>query len=154
MLASIAINLTFLGTFKYVGFFVAEAAEVLNLLGFQANVRVLQIVLPVGISFYTFQSLGYVIDVYRGKHPPTRNLLNYALYVAFFPQLVAGPIERAAHMMPQYGRERTFSRAKLRVGLAAHDLGPIQESRDRRQPGTVCRRRLWRSVRIQLARRF
>jgi D-alanyl-lipoteichoic acid acyltransferase DltB (MBOAT superfamily) len=117
LIASITINLTFLGTFKYAGFFVTEAAELLSWLGFQANVPVLQIVLPVGISFYTFQSIGYVIDVYRGKHPPTFNLLDYALYVAFFPQLVAGPIERASHMLPQFARERTFSRAAFESGL-------------------------------------
>jgi alginate O-acetyltransferase complex protein AlgI len=117
LVASITINLTFLGTFKYAGFFVAEAAQLLTWLGFQANVPVLQIVLPVGISFYTFQSIGYVIDVYRGKHPPTSNLLDYALYVAFFPQLVAGPIERASHMLPQFAHERVFNRAAFESGL-------------------------------------
>jgi D-alanyl-lipoteichoic acid acyltransferase DltB (MBOAT superfamily) len=117
LIASITINLAFLGTFKYAGFFVTEAAQLLTWLGFQANLPVLQIVLPIGISFYTFQSIGYVIDVYRGKHPPTSNLLDYALYVAFFPQLVAGPIERASHMLPQFARERIFSRAAFESGL-------------------------------------
>jgi D-alanyl-lipoteichoic acid acyltransferase DltB (MBOAT superfamily) len=117
LLASVVINLTFLGTFKYAGFFVGEFGELLNWLGFQANVRVLEIVLPIGISFYTFQSLGYVIDVYRGKHAATRNLLDYSLYVAFFPQLVAGPIERASHMLPQFQRHRVWSGEALESGL-------------------------------------
>ncbi|HVY81477.1 MAG TPA: hypothetical protein VG994_10885, partial [Steroidobacteraceae bacterium] len=86
--ASAVINLGLLGFFKYYGFFVTEAARLLTSLGFEPHVAVLQVVLPVGISFYTFQSLGYVIDVYRGKLPAERNLLNYALFVAFFPQLV------------------------------------------------------------------
>jgi D-alanyl-lipoteichoic acid acyltransferase DltB (MBOAT superfamily) len=115
--ASVAANLLFLGTFKYAGFFIHEATALLQQLGFQANVRTLEIVLPIGISFYTFQSLSYVIDVYRGKLAPVRNLADYALYVAFFPQLVAGPIERAAHMLPQYQRERTFTRSAFESGL-------------------------------------
>jgi D-alanyl-lipoteichoic acid acyltransferase DltB (MBOAT superfamily) len=78
---------------------------------------VLQIVLPVGISFYTFQSLGYVIDVYRRKVPAERNLLSYALFVAFFPQLVAGPIERAGHMLTQVKSERRWNTAALESGL-------------------------------------
>jgi alginate O-acetyltransferase complex protein AlgI len=117
LVASVVINLTFLGVFKYAGFFVSEFADLLNGFGFQANIRTLQIILPIGISFYTFQSLGYVIDVYRGKHPPTRSLRDYALYVAFFPQLVAGPIERAGHMLPQFARDRSFSRDGLESGL-------------------------------------
>jgi alginate O-acetyltransferase complex protein AlgI len=117
VLASVAVNLLFLGTFKYAGFFVREAAELLQALGFQANVRTLEIVLPVGISFYTFQSLSYVIDVYRGKLQPTRSLADYALYVAFFPQLVAGPIERATHMLPQYQVDRVWSRSAFESGL-------------------------------------
>ncbi len=109
MLASVTANLLFLATFKYLGFFVREAAQLLESLGFQANLPVLEIVLPVGISFYTFQTIGYVVDVYRGKVPAERNLLDYALYVSFFPQLVAGPIERAGHLLPQFKRERRWS---------------------------------------------
>src|SRR5262249_29387096 len=94
-----------------------EAAALLQWLGFDAHVRILQIVLPVGISFYTFQSLSYVVDVYRRKLEPVRNLADYALYVAFFPQLVAGPIERATHMLPQYLRERVWNMAAFESGL-------------------------------------
>src|SRR5262245_3183509 len=77
MITSVTLSLTFLGTFKYFGFFVREAAELLTLLGFQPHVPVLRIVLPVGISFYTFQTIGYVVDVYRRKLPAARNLLDY-----------------------------------------------------------------------------
>ena len=115
--ASVAVNLGFLGFFKYYGFFVSEAVNLLNSLGFEAHVRTLQIVLPIGISFYTFQSLSYVVDVYRGKLTAERNVFDYALYVAFFPQLVAGPIERATHLLPQVKRERTFSGADFESGL-------------------------------------
>jgi alginate O-acetyltransferase complex protein AlgI len=117
VIVSAVINLGFLAVFKYLGFFVTEAASFLQSLGFQAHVRVLQIVLPVGISFYTFQSLSYVIDVYRRKLAPERNLFDYALYVAFFPQLVAGPIERATHMLPQFKSERHWSTTALESGL-------------------------------------
>jgi alginate O-acetyltransferase complex protein AlgI len=117
MLASVTVNLTFLATFKYLGFFVREAAELLESLGFQANLPVLKVVLPVGISFYTFQTIGYIVDVYRGKVPAERNLLTYALYVAFFPQLVAGPIERAGHLLPQIKQERFFRQPAFDSGL-------------------------------------
>jgi alginate O-acetyltransferase complex protein AlgI len=117
MIVSIIVNLTLLGTFKYAGFFVLQAADLLQLMGFQPHLPVLQIVLPIGISFYTFQSLGYVVDVYRRKLEPVRNFLDYALFVAFFPQLVAGPIERATHMLPQYASERVWSRIRFESGL-------------------------------------
>lgn len=117
MLASVSANLAFLATFKYLGFFVRETAEMLEALGFQAHLPVLEVVLPVGISFYTFQTIGYVIDVYRGKVPAERNLLEYALYVSFFPQLVAGPIERAAHLLPQFKRARVWSSPAFESGL-------------------------------------
>jgi alginate O-acetyltransferase complex protein AlgI len=117
VIASACINLGWLGFFKYYGFFVGEAARLLTAMGFQPHVHVLQIVLPVGISFYTFQSLGYVIDVYRRKVPAERNLLNYAVFVAFFPQLVAGPIERAGHMLTQVKRERVWNTGALESGL-------------------------------------
>jgi D-alanyl-lipoteichoic acid acyltransferase DltB (MBOAT superfamily) len=117
LLASVSINLAVLAIFKYFGFFVAEFAELMTALGFAAHVPTLAIVLPVGISFYTFQSIGYVVDVYRGKVTATRNPVDYALYVAFFPQLVAGPIERAAHLLPQFQKARAFSGAALESGL-------------------------------------
>lgn len=117
LLLSVGGNLTFLATFKYLGFFVTELATLLERLGFNANMPALEIVLPVGISFYTFQTIGYVVDVYRGKVPAERNILDYALYVAFFPQLVAGPIERAAHMLPQFRTPRVWSTPAFESGL-------------------------------------
>ena len=117
LIVSVSANLLFLATFKYLGFFVTEFAQLLERFGFNANLPVLEIVLPVGISFYTFQTIGYVVDVYRGKVPAARNFLTYALYVAFFPQLVAGPIERAGHMLPQYEKDRVWSTPKFESGL-------------------------------------
>jgi alginate O-acetyltransferase complex protein AlgI len=117
LLVSVTANLLFLATFKYLGFFVSEFAALLEQLGFQANLPVLEIVLPVGISFYTFQTIGYIVDVYRGKVPATRSFLDYALYVAFFPQLVAGPIERAGHLIPQFQKPRVWSTPAFESGL-------------------------------------
>jgi alginate O-acetyltransferase complex protein AlgI len=117
VILSATVNLGLLGFFKYFGFFVTEAAELLRWLGFEPHVNVLAVVLPVGISFYTFQSLGYVLDVYRRKLKPERNLLDYAVFVAFFPQLVAGPIQRASHLLPQVKHERSWSTIGLESGL-------------------------------------
>ena len=101
LMVSIGTNLGILGFFKYYGFFVESAAALLTQLGLGASPATLSIILPVGISFYTFQTMGYTIDVYRGHATPERDPLNFALYVAFFPQLVAGPIERAGRLLPQ-----------------------------------------------------
>jgi alginate O-acetyltransferase complex protein AlgI len=98
---SIGFNLGVLALFKYAGFFVASLGGLLERMGLSAPLPALEIVLPVGISFYTFQTLSYTIDVYRGRLPASRNLLDFALYVMFFPQLVAGPIERAERLLPQ-----------------------------------------------------
>ncbi len=98
---SLAGNLGVLGFFKYYNFFADSAAAGLQALGLHVDAPTLAIVLPVGISFYTFQTLGYTIDVYRRQLAPCRSPLDFALYVAFFPQLVAGPIERAGHLLPQ-----------------------------------------------------
>ena len=117
LVLSVSTSLTLLGTFKYLGFFVHEAATLLEWAGLHANLPTLKIVLPIGISFYTFQSLGYVIDVYRGKVRASRNVLEYALYVAFFPQLVAGPIERATHLLPQIQRDRHWNTAAFESGI-------------------------------------
>jgi len=116
---SLATNLGILGFFKYFDFFSESAAELLTGLGVHASPLMLEVVLPVGISFYTFQTLGYTIDVWRGDSRPARHLLDFALYVAFFPQLVAGPIERARQLLPQIenprhvGREDVAAAAQL-----------------------------------------
>ncbi len=98
---SVVANLAALGVFKYFNFFVDSAIEALAWFGVDASVPVLQVVLPVGISFYTFQTMSYTIDIYRGQVSPTASFIDFALYVSFFPQLVAGPIERASHLLPQ-----------------------------------------------------
>ncbi|MDH3606911.1 MAG: MBOAT family protein [Acidimicrobiia bacterium] len=107
MLISILVNLGILGFFKYFNFFIDSTASALDSVGLEPNLPTLTILLPVGISFYTFQTLGYTIDVYRGKMEPTTNWLSFAVYVAYFPQLVAGPIERARRLLPQIERVRT-----------------------------------------------
>lgn len=103
---SIAANLGMLGFFKYFNFFISEMSEMLNLLGIPVSMPVLNIVLPVGISFYTFQTMSYTIDVYRRKTIPTNHFFDFALYVSFFPQLVAGPIERSYKLLPQILEKR------------------------------------------------
>ena len=107
--ASVVLDLGILGFFKYFNFFADSLAVLLESLGFHASLPLLRIVLPVGISFYTFQSMSYVLDVYRGVLPPARRWEDFALYVAFFPQLVAGPIERATNLLPQVQQPRAVS---------------------------------------------
>jgi alginate O-acetyltransferase complex protein AlgI len=113
---SIVANLGLLGVFKYLGFFADSFSDLLLLLGFDVPRIVLQVALPVGISFYTFQTLSYTIDVYRGHCEPTRRFADFALFVAFFPQLVAGPIERAVNLLPQIFHERKTSRDQFGSG--------------------------------------
>jgi alginate O-acetyltransferase complex protein AlgI len=117
LLVSLGVNLGILGFFKYFNFFVDSAAAFLTALGLQANLPVLQIVLPVGISFYTFQSLSYSIDVYRRRFEPTRDPVVYYSFVSFFPQLVAGPIERASHLLPQFLSPRRFDADLAKDGM-------------------------------------
>src|SRR5690606_18636477 len=105
---SLGFNLGMLGIFKYFNFFIAEFQDLISLFGFHSDPWSLSIVLPVGISFYTFQTLSYTLDVYNRKLNPSTNLLEFAAYVSFFPQLVAGPIERAVHLLPQFAKRRTF----------------------------------------------
>jgi len=107
---SVATNLVLLGFFKYFNFFQDNLVAGLNAIGWRVEPLVLDIILPVGISFYTFQSLSYIVDVYRGDIAATRNPLDYLAYVAFFPQLVAGPIERATNLLPQFHTPRVFDR--------------------------------------------
>jgi alginate O-acetyltransferase complex protein AlgI len=105
---SLFTNLLILGFFKYFGFFYESAISSLSSLGIHSPQLALKILLPVGISFYTFQTMSYSIDIYKGKMKPTRNFLNFSLFVAYFPQLVAGPIERAKNLLPQIeGKRRT-----------------------------------------------
>jgi len=114
---SIIVNLGFLGFFKYYNFFADSFAELISGLGFQANFWTLQVILPVGISFYTFHGLSYVIDIYKGRIEPERNVITYSLFVAYFPLLVAGPIERATHLLPQIKNRRFFDYTKAVDGV-------------------------------------
>jgi alginate O-acetyltransferase complex protein AlgI len=106
-LVSLAVNLGILGFFKYFNFFADSAAEVLERLGLHASVPTLRVLLPVGISFYTFHGISYTFDVYRRTIAPTRDLLSFAVFISFFPQLVAGPIGRAQRQLPQFENPRT-----------------------------------------------
>ncbi len=114
---SISVNLGFLGVFKYYNFFAASFADGLSLIGFKANLGSLRLILPVGISFYTFHGLSYVIDIYKNRIKPEKNLVDYSVFVSFFPLLVAGPIERATHLLPQIQKKREFDYSKAVDGL-------------------------------------
>jgi len=114
---SICINLGVLGVFKYYNFFATSFADGLSLVGFKANIGSLQVILPVGISFYTFHGLSYVLDLYKNQLKPERNFIDYSVFVSFFPLLVAGPIERATHLLPQILKKREFEHSKAVDGL-------------------------------------
>ena len=106
LIAAISVNLLILGFFKYFGFFVDSAINFLEWFGLNPNPPLLEVLLPIGISFYTFQSITYSFDVYRRRLPPTRSLLNYSVFVAYFPHMVAGPIQKAKHLLPQIENPR------------------------------------------------
>src|SRR5215217_2855567 len=108
--ASLGFNLTLLGFFKYFNFFADNLHTVFGALGWQLDFVTVRVLLPVGISFYTFVTMSYVIDVYRREMPATRNLLDFAVFVAYFPHLVAGPILRASRLLPQIQMPRSVAR--------------------------------------------
>jgi len=114
---SLFVNLGLLCYFKYVNFFIDSWVDAWAATGVTMHVSSLKVILPVGISFYTFQTLSYSIDVYRGSLKPTRSLINFAAFVSFFPQLVAGPIERATRLLPQIENQRTFKYEEGVAGL-------------------------------------
>jgi D-alanyl-lipoteichoic acid acyltransferase DltB (MBOAT superfamily) len=114
---SLAFNLGLLGFFKYYNFFIESWIDSWSNLGVEMQVSSLNIILPVGISFYTFQTLSYTIDVYRRKIEPTSDIINFSVFVAFFPQLVAGPIERAKHLLPQFSTKRIFIEERAISGI-------------------------------------
>ncbi|MDA3867931.1 MAG: MBOAT family protein [Salinivirgaceae bacterium] len=114
---SILVNLGFLGFFKYYNFFLDNFIAAFSFFGHPIEGNSLNVILPVGISFYTFQTLSYTIDVYKRKLEPTKDFIAFAAFVSFFPQLVAGPIERATHLLPQFYRKRTFEYAKAVDGM-------------------------------------
>lgn len=114
---SILVNLGFLGFFKYYNFFLDNFVSAFSFFGNEMNANSLNIILPVGISFYTFQTLSYSIDVYRRKLEPTKDFIAFSAFVSFFPQLVAGPIERATHLLPQFYTKRVFDYSKAVDGM-------------------------------------
>tara|TARA_B110000503_G_scaffold11200_1_gene15271 strand:+ start:54 stop:1502 length:1449 start_codon:yes stop_codon:yes gene_type:complete len=114
---SILVNLGFLGFFKYYNFFLDNFITAFSFFGTPINVKGLNIILPVGISFYTFQTLSYTIDVYKRKLEPTKDFIAFTAFVSFFPQLVAGPIERATHLLPQFHKRRKFDYALAVDGM-------------------------------------
>ena len=109
LISSIIINLSVLCVFKYFNFFIDSFVHGFEYLGWQVNPYTLHIILPIGISFYTFHGLSYIIDVYKKRIPAEKSFINYALFICFFPLLVAGPIERATHLLPQIKLQRNFS---------------------------------------------
>ena len=114
---SICVNLGFLGFFKYANFFLDNFTAAFSFFGSEIATHSLDIILPVGISFYTFQTLSYTIDVYKQKLEPTNDFIVFSAFVSFFPQLVAGPIERATNLLPQFYKKRTFELSKAVDGM-------------------------------------
>lgn len=149
VLISVISNLGILGAFKYCDFFLSNAESILRMVGMEPSPMTLGIVVPVGISFYTFQSLSYTIDVYREDLAPCRNFRDFALYVSFFPQLVAGPIERASRLVPQVQNRRVLRWEQIREGFwlcllgyftkvyVADNLAPIANSAFAEADGTA-----------------
>nr|WP_299179771.1 MBOAT family O-acyltransferase [uncultured Aquimarina sp.] len=118
LLVSIFFNLGVLSFFKYCHFFIDSWVDLCSSIGYDIqDVTTLNIILPVGISFYTFQTMSYTIDVYRGKLQPTRDFISFAAFVSFFPQLVAGPIERATHLLPQFLEKRKYTKESISYGI-------------------------------------
>jgi D-alanyl-lipoteichoic acid acyltransferase DltB (MBOAT superfamily) len=117
LFVTVFVNLAFLGFFKYFNFFIDSAESALRAMGYDEKMFHLSVVLPVGISFYTFQSLSYTIDVSRGLVKPAQKFWDFALFVAFFPPMVAGPIERGAHLFPQLLKRRELLPAQLQAGV-------------------------------------
>ena len=121
-------NLSFLAYFKYANFFLASAGALLQQLGLPAEDRALSVVLPLGISFYTFEAISYVVDVYRGRVRAVRNPLDYALYIMFFPHLIAGPIVRPADFLPQLGRPKRWNWDRMQLGVQFFLVGLFKKA--------------------------
>ena len=114
---SVVFNIGLLGFFKYYNFFVESWVQAFSELGYEISPYTLQIILPVGISFYTFQTMSYSLDIYKKQLEPTRDFIGFAAFVSFFPQLVAGPIERASHLLPQLLNARKFDYQRAVEGM-------------------------------------
>ncbi|NUQ81788.1 MAG: MBOAT family protein [Bacteroidetes bacterium] len=127
LMVSVFSNLAILGFFKYFNFFIENFAAAFSFFGYQLATERLSIILPVGISFYTFQTMSYTIDVYRGKISPERNLISFLTYVSFFPQLVAGPIERAGSLLPQFRTIAPFNYEQASDGIRQMTWGLLKK---------------------------
>lgn len=127
LLISLFSNLGILGFFKYYNFFTDSFQNMANSFGYNLDYLHLNIILPVGISFYTFQTLSYTIDIYRNKLKPTNSFLDFALFVSFFPQLVAGPIERASHLLPQIAKLSNPKREQIKTGFTLITIGMVKK---------------------------
>ncbi len=123
LVLSLVVNLGILGFFKYANFFIDSLTGAFTLFGGELSVSSLDIILPVGISFYTFQSLSYIIDIYNRKIEPTKDAVAFFAFISFFPQLVAGPIERAGNLLPQFNTLKVFDYNKAREGLVEIFIG-------------------------------
>jgi len=157
LVVGISVNLGILGFFKYFNFFISSVESFLLAIDLHPQMPTLRIILPVGISFFTFQAMSYVIDIYRGKLEPTNSFVDFALFKAFFPQLVAGPIERASNILPQIAKPRQITREKILTGLnlvllgyfkkvaIADSLAPIVENIFA-APGGMSSGQLWTGV--------
>lgn len=128
MFTSICVNIGVLVYFKYMGFFVESAMSFASWIGLPASYHTLKIILPVGVSFYTFQSMSYTIEVYRQHRPAERNFLNLATFIAFFPQLVAGPIVRAISFLPQLAQKRQWADVDVRGALVLFMVGFVKKA--------------------------
>jgi D-alanyl-lipoteichoic acid acyltransferase DltB (MBOAT superfamily) len=117
LVASLIVNFTILGVFKYFNFFIDSFTHVLAAAGVHASKPLLRIILPPGISFYTFQEVAYIVDVYKKKLPAARSFVDYALFISLFPHLIAGPIQRPNHLLPQVQGERSFDADKVFNGI-------------------------------------
>ena len=117
LILSLVSNLGLLGIFKYFNFFAQSTASLLNIIGFRADPITLNIILPIGISFYTFQTLSYTIDIYRTKIEPTKDIVSFFAYASFFPVLLAGPIERAENLLTQFLKKREFNYDEVTDGM-------------------------------------
>jgi alginate O-acetyltransferase complex protein AlgI len=117
LIVSLVVNFAILGFFKYFNFFADSANHALGLLGLSVSAPLLRIILPPGISFYTFQEVAYIVDVYKRKLPAAESFIDYALFISLFPHLIAGPIQRPGHLLPQVQRERVFDSGRFFDGI-------------------------------------
>ena len=127
LIFALVINLTILGIFKYFNFFVDSTSNMLSLFGYKLDYVHLNIILPLGISFYTFQALTYIFDIYYQTLTPTKSFINFALFVAFFPTITAGPIERAKRLIPQFEKKISFSKNDFKEGLTLISIGMFRK---------------------------